>query len=247
MKEQRFFYNPQPESGVLPAEEAQHATRVLRLGPGDEIYVMDGAGAFHTALITEASNHRCAYSITSTMHPAPEWSGRIHLAVAPTKSLDRLEWLTEKAMEIGIDRMSLLDCRNSERHVVKTERLFKILVSAMKQSRKAWLPQLDAMEPFASFVGRSDLPPCRFIAHCHDPRDVDPDGDGVLPFLGDVLRRGEDALVLVGPEGDFSVDEVRQAASCGFVSVSLGSSRLRTETAALVATHLMRLSARNDV
>ena len=235
MKEVRFFYTPDPQTGGLPTEEAQHAVRVLRLQMGDEIYLMDGCGTFYRAIITEASNHRCRYRIEESLPQQPEWAATIHLAVAPTKNMDRMEWLAEKATEVGFDRLSLLDCRFSERRVVKTDRLDKILVAAMKQSHKAWKPQLDELQPFNKFIQRPDLPAQRFIAHCYE---------GEKPFLLDLLQSQTPALVLIGPEGDFSIDEVHAAEAAGFRSVSLGTSRLRTETAALVAVHLMRLSNR---
>ncbi|MBO4802703.1 MAG: 16S rRNA (uracil(1498)-N(3))-methyltransferase [Bacteroidaceae bacterium] len=237
MKEQRFFYNPQPESGQLPPEEAAHALRVLRLSMGDEIFLMDGRGVFHRAVITEAGGHHCRYRIEESLPQQPEWQGLIHLAVAPTKNMDRMEWLAEKATEVGLDELSLLECRFSERRVVKPERLDKILVAAMKQSHKAWRPQLNPLTPFQQFIARTDLPQQRFIAHCYE--EV-----GDKPFLLDVLQPRTPALVLIGPEGDFSVDEVHAAEAAGFRSVSLGTSRLRTETAALVAVHLMRLANR---
>lgn len=232
MKELRFFYTPTPEAGQLPQDEAQHALRVLRLGMGDELHLMDGKGMFHRAVITEADNHHCRYRILESVPQEPEWTGKIHLAVAPTKNMDRMEWFVEKATEIGFDRLSLLDCRFSERRVVKNERLEKIIVSAMKQSHKAWLPQLDEMTPFRKFITQPDLPAQRFIAHCYE---------GEKPFLLDLLAPCTPALVLIGPEGDFSIDEVREAEAAGFRSVSLGTSRLRTETAALVAVHMMRI------
>lgn len=232
MKELHFFYTPTPETGQLPQDEAQHAMRVLRLGMGDELHLMDGKGVFHRAVITEADNHHCRYRILESVPQQPEWTGKIHIAVAPTKNMDRMEWLVEKATEIGIDRLSLLDCRFSERRVVKNERLEKIIVSAMKQSHKAWLPQLDEMTPFRKFITQPDLPAQRFIAHCYE---------GEKPFLFDLLTPRTPALVLIGPEGDFSIDEVREAEAAGFRSVSLGTSRLRTETAALVAVHMMRI------
>ena len=178
---------------------------------------------------------------------AREWQGTIHLAMAPTKNMDRTEWMAEKATEIGIDRLTFLDCQFSERHAVKTERIEKIVVAAMKQSHKAWKPVVDEQVSFRHFIDRPDLPPLRFIAHCYDMADV---GGGDKPFLLDALRTAvgqgsapasPDMLVLVGPEGDFSIDEVRRAHAAGFHSVSLGTSRLRTETAALVAVHLMHL------
>ena len=239
MKEVRFFYTPEPEAGQLPTDEAQHALRVLRLQMGDEIHLMDGTGGFYRAVITEATGHHCRYRIEEREPQQPEWTGMIHLAVAPTKNMDRMEWLAEKATEVGLDRLSLLDCRFSERRVVKTDRLDKILIAAMKQSHKAWKPVLDEMTPFQRFIQRTDLPAQRFIAHCYTDLNQEP-----APFLLDILQPQTPALVLIGPEGDFSIDEVRAAEAAGFRSVSLGTSRLRTETAALVAVHLMRLANR---
>ncbi len=203
---------------------------------GDEICLMDGQGTFYRAVISEADNHHCRYRIEAALPQQPEWQGSIHLAVAPTKNMDRMEWLAEKATEIGMDRLSLLACRFSERRVVKGERLDKILVAAMKQSHKAWKPVLDDITPFQKFIASPDLPVQRFIAHCYE---------GEKPFLPDVLSAQTPALVLIGPEGDFSIDEVHAAEAAGFQSVSLGTSRLRTETAALVAVHLMRLANRS--
>ena len=250
MKELRFFYTPEPESLQLPSDEAQHVLRVLRLGMGDELYLVDGRGSFYRAVITEAGGHHCRYRIEQRMPQEPEWMGTIHLALAPTKNMDRVEWFVEKATEIGFDRLSLLDCRFSERRQVKTERLEKIIVSAMKQSHKAWKPVIDEMDAFRKFIARDDLPAQRFIAHCYSMEDVQEEAvpssaaANAKPFLLDVLQPRTPALVLIGPEGDFSIDEVRAAEAAGFRSVSLGTSRLRTETAALVAVHLMRLANR---
>ena len=148
MKEVRFFYTPSPLKGELPSDEAQHALRVLRMGIGDELYLMDGQGRFHRAIITEADNHHCRYRIEESIEQQPEWHGSIHLAVAPTKHMDRMEWLAEKATEVGWDRLTLLNCRFSERKVVKTDRLEKIVIAAMKQSHKAWKPQVEETESF---------------------------------------------------------------------------------------------------
>ena len=235
MKEVRFFYTPEPESLQLPADEAQHVLRVLRLGMGDELNLADGRGTFYRAVIAEAGGHHCRYRIEECLPQRPEWEGTIHLALAPTKNMDRVEWFVEKATEIGFDQLSLLECRFSERRSVKTERLEKIVVSAMKQSHKAWKPLIDELLPFRQFIARQNLPAQRFIAHCYE---------GDRPFLLDVLQPRTPALVLIGPEGDFSIDEVQAAEAAGFRSVSLGTSRLRTETAALVAVHLMRLANR---
>ncbi len=239
MKEVRFFYAPYAAiTHELPEEEAQHAVRVLRLDAGDEIMLMDGKGSFYLAEITEATKKRCFYQLKETLPQPRQWQGHLHLAMAPTKNLDRVEWLAEKATEIGFDELTFLNCKFSERKVLKTERIDKILISAMKQSHKAWKPILNEMTDFKDFMKR-DFKGGKFICHCYGEENDVELGKKVL--LKDVLKVGEDALVMVGPEGDFSVDEVLEAERNGFQSVSLGESRLRTETAALVAVHLMNL------
>ena len=244
MKEVRYFYVPQAaERTELPDEEAQHALRVLRLTAGDEMVLNDGEGCFHEAVIAEATKKHCTYRITATRPQRKAWRGHLHLALAPTKNLDRTEWLVEKATEIGFDELSLLRCQFSERTVVKTERIDKILVSAMKQSRKALKPVLNDMTDFSVFIesvtqtngGNRQVD--KFICHCYEEPSLGP-----KKLLREVLTPGRDALVMVGPEGDFSVEEVRRAEAAGFQSVSLGQARLRTETAALVAVHLMNLA-----
>ena len=236
MKEERFFYDPEV-SGELPKEEAHHALKVLRLGGGDEIRLMDGKGTFYRATITTATGHRLLYQIDEAMHQQPAWKGHLHLAMAPTKLMDRVEWFAEKATEIGFDELSFLDCQFSERRVVKEERIDKILISAMKQSHKAWKPRLNGMTRFKDFISQ-DREGDKFICHCYEEKDV---GYGEKPLLFDVIREGVPTTVLVGPEGDFSVEEVKLALQNGYRSVSLGRSRLRTETAALVAVHMMQL------
>lgn len=237
MKEIRFFYVPDAATaGELPADEAIHAVRVLRLKAGDELMLMDGQGCFFEAEVTVASSHHCLYAIKTTLPQQRPWEGRVHLAIAPTKMAERIEWLVEKATEVGVDELSLLDCQFSERRQMKVLRLEKILVSAMKQSRKAWKPELHDMQLFAAFV-KSHPAGHRYIAHCYEevPRTN----------LFDELRQlsaADDVLVMVGPEGDFSIDEVRQAVDAGFVSVDLGKSRLRTETAGLAAVMMMQLA-----
>lgn len=239
MKEVRFFYAPYAATThELPEEEAQHAVRVLRLEAGDEIMLMDGKGAFYRAEITEATKKRCFYQLKETLPQPRQWQGHLHLAMAPTKNLDRVEWLAEKATEIGFDELTFLNCKFSERKVLKTERIDKILISAMKQSHKAWKPILNEMTDFRDFMKR-DFKGGKYICHCYGEENDVELGKKVL--LKDVLKTGEDALVMVGPEGDFSVDEVLEAERNGFQSVSLGDSRLRTETAALIAVHLMNL------
>ena len=237
MKETRFFYVPNAETqGELPAEEASHATRVLRLKEGDEMMLMDGCGTFYRAEITLASNHHCLYSIIERLVQPRQWEGRVHLAIAPTKMTDRMEWLAEKVTEVGIDELSFLNCQFSERRNLKTERISKIVVSAVKQSHKAWMPIVNELTPLKQFI--ADHPfGHRYIAHCY--QEVE------RVNLFDELCRipaSADAVVLIGPEGDFSIDEVRAAVAAGFVSVDLGKSRLRTETAGLSAVMMMQLA-----
>jgi len=237
MKEERFFYDPQM-SGELPQEEAHHAVKVLRFQVGDEMWLMDGCGTYYRATITAATGHRCLYRIEESLPQEPAWEGHIHLAMAPTKLNDRVEWFAEKATEIGFDELTFLDCQFSERHVIKCERIDKILVSAMKQSHKAWKPVLNEMTSFERFV-KQERKGDKFICHCYSQDDIEEGGD--KPFLMDVLQHGAESTVLIGPEGDFSIDEVKLALQYGYRSVSLGTSRLRTETAALVAVHMMQL------
>lgn len=228
-----LFYTPDILTDQeLPEEEAGHCLRVLRLGVGDEVSLTDGRGCFYRAVISAATGKRCRVKVTERTEQEPFWNGRLHLAMAPTKNMDRVEWLAEKATEIGFDELTFLDCRFSERKVIKTERVDKIVVSAMKQSLKARKPLVNGMTAFARFMER-DFGGQKFICHCYE---------GEKPLLRDVLVPGDDALVLVGPEGDFSREEVELAESKGFRAVSLGRSRLRTETAALVAVHLMNLA-----
>lgn len=237
MKEIRYFYVPDAARVTeLPDEEAVHAVRVLRMTAGDEMMLMDGEGTFYRAQVTLTSQKHCLYEIVESLPQERQWQGRVHLAIAPTKLMDRIEWMTEKAVEVGIDELSFLDCQFSERRSLKLPRIEKIVVSAVKQSRKAYMPQLNDLESFKTFVKRHSTGR-RYIAHCY--------GEVARVNLFDELRKGsadEDALVLIGPEGDFSIDEVRMAVEAGFVSVDLGKSRLRTETAGLSAVMMMQLA-----
>ena len=237
MKEIRFFFVPDAENQTeLPTDEAMHALRVLRLKGGDEMMLMDGEGNYFKAEVTIAATHHCYYQITEKILQERQWIGNIHLAIAPTKMTDRIEWLMEKAIEVGVDEVSFLNCQFSERRLLKTARLEKIVISAVKQSRKAWKPVLHELETFKRFV-ESPREGAKYIAHCYEeiPRT----------YLFDELRNleaGEDATVMIGPEGDFSIDEVEYAISKGYKSVHLGKSRLRTETAGLSAVMMMQLA-----
>ena len=237
MKETRFFYVPDAETQQeLPSDEASHAVRVLRLKEGDELMLMDGKGCFYLAEVTVASNHHCLYRILEKQPQPPQWQGHIQLAIAPTKMMDRMEWMTEKATEVGFDELSFLDCQFSERRNLKLERIRKIVVAAVKQSHKAYMPAVNDMTPFKQFIA-SHTAGHRYIAHCYQEVERVNLFDELCQ-----LQPSDDALVLIGPEGDFSIDEVRSAVSVGFVSVDLGKSRLRTETAGLSAVMMMQLA-----
>lgn len=222
----RFYAPDITTTMLLPDEEAQHCVRVLRLKEGEEVEVVDGKGHLHLCRILNANAKNCAVEIVWTTDVKPHWGCRITVAIAPTKNMDRMEWMAEKVTEMGVDRIVPLLCRYSERKVLKTERLRKILVAAMKQSLKATLPQLDDLTPFDDFM--KALPDGqRFIAYC----------DPAIPrrdFVKECLPES-DVTILVGPEGDFSQPEIRAALDAGFIPVSLGDSRLRTETAGVFA------------
>ncbi len=239
MKETRYFYVPDAAStNELPAEEAAHASRVLRLESGDEVFLIDGAGCFFKAQLTLVTKGRCLYDIVERLPQEKTWNGRIAVAMAPTKVIDRVEWTLEKATEIGVDEFSLLNCAFSERRNVKLERLDKIVVAAVKQSRKAWKPLLNDLQPFENFV-KQPRKGAKYIAHCYAEIDKKDLYGELLQLNGD-----EEVTILIGPEGDFSIDEVHLAMGKGYVPVSLGQSRLRTETAALAATMIAQLAFR---
>ena len=225
----RFYCPDIADTLTLGEEDSKHCVKVLRMGEGDTIEVVDGNGTLYTCRITMAHPKRCAVEVTERMQQPPHWGHRIVLGVAPTKNLDRIEWLVEKCVEMGVDRIIPLRCHNSERTVLKTERLKKIMVSAMKQSLKATLPLLDEMTPVAQVLAEP-FEGTRCIAYCdeHLPR-------GQRLTLTGVYRPGQDVMVLIGPEGDFSPEEVQAARDAGFMPVTLGESRLRTETAGMMA------------
>ncbi len=237
MKEVRFFFVPDAANQTeLPADEAMHALRVLRLQSGDEMMLMDGQGNYYRAEVTLAHTKHCLYEIRETLPQERQWAGHVHLAVAPTKMMERMEWLIEKAVEVGVDEISFLNCQFSERRIIKMQRAEKIMISAVKQSHKAWAPQLNEVMTFAEFIAQP-FEGRKYIAHCYE--------EVARTYLYNELRKpadSDDALVLIGPEGDFSIDEVRQAVAHGFQSVHLGKSRLRTETAGLAAVMMMQLA-----
>ncbi len=225
----RFYCPDIADTLALGEEDSKHCVKVLRMREGDTIEVVDGNGTLYTCRITMAHPKRCAVEVTERMQQPPHWGHRIVLGVAPTKNLDRIEWLVEKCVEMGVDRIIPLRCHNSERTVLKTERLKKIMVSAMKQSLKATLPLLDEMTPVAQVLAEP-FEGTRCIAYCDEqlPR-------GQRLTLTGVYQPGQDVMVLIGPEGDFCPEEVQAARDAGFMPVTLGESRLRTETAGMMA------------
>ncbi|GAB5526131.1 MAG: 16S rRNA (uracil(1498)-N(3))-methyltransferase [Roseivirga sp.] len=228
----QLFYQPELPQGIhhLSDEESRHAIRVLRLGAGKEIDLTDGQGRFYKAVITDPNQKRCGFEVLDTKEVAPFPVYR-HLAIAPTKNIDRLEWFVEKAVEFGVDRITPVICDHSERRIVKRERLHKKAVSAMKQSLKAWFPQIDEATTYKSFVAQAEADH-KFIAYV-DHENTD--------YLSQLKQAKGSHLVLIGPEGDFSENEVALAIASDFLKVSLGPSRLRTETAAIAAIHLLNL------
>lgn len=227
-----IFYQPSIQYGshFLDPEESRHAAKVLRKKAGDTIHITDGKGSLYTCKITDAKPDKCAFVID---HTETEKSKRfrIHIAIAPTKNPDRTEWFVEKAIEIGIDEITFLECDNSERISIKLERIEKLAISAMKQSLKFTLPKIHPIRQLQEFIQLPDSSK-KYIAYVDQ---ANPDE------LSKTARPNESYTVLIGPEGDFSPDELQLALSNGYTKVALGPSRLRTETAGMVACHTLNL------
>jgi 16S rRNA (uracil1498-N3)-methyltransferase len=220
-----LFYVTDYAGGILPEEESLHAVKVLRLQGGDIIQIIDGCGGFHQAVITVPHPKKCGFQIESSEFEYGKRNYRLHVAIAPTKNIERFEWFVEKAVEIGVDEITPLFCRYSERKTINPERIQKIIVSAAKQSLKAYLPVLHPLTTLKSFINQTK-PASAFIAHCYP---------GDKYEYHQQLKNQDDICIMIGPEGDFSEEEVETALTAGYLPVSLGSSRLRTETAGVVA------------
>ncbi|MFB6342152.1 16S rRNA (uracil(1498)-N(3))-methyltransferase [Saccharicrinis sp. FJH62] len=214
---------------ILSPQESHHAVKVLRLREGAPIQVVDGNGGFFEAKIVFANANACGVDITGTLKDQQKRPYRLHMAVAPTKNIDRFEWFLEKATEIGIDEITPLLCEHSERKIIKPDRIERILVSAMKQSLKSYLPKQNEMRSFQEFISQANPSENLMVAHCYDTERE------IIKTL--IPAGGNTITILIGPEGDFSPEEVEQAIKSGFSPLSLGNSRLRTETAAVVACH----------
>lgn len=227
------FYIPAADTGltVLSEEESRHCVKVLRMRVGDFFCVTNGAGFLFDAVLVNALPKCASVELSNKRMGYDHWGFRLEVAVAPTKLNERMEWFLEKATEIGIDSVRLFTSYHSERRVANVERFQKVMVAAMKQSMKSRLPAVEDLVPFEKLVKRP-FEGRKFIAWIDS---------GVSQHLCDRYRKGENALVLIGPEGDFSREETEFAIANGFEPVSLGKARLRTETAALVACHTIQL------
>ena len=227
-----LFYTPTIEPHhkefMLSEDESKHAIRVLRLAVGEEITLVDGMGGWYEARILDAHPKRTTLSITQVVQQYEKSAYDLHIAVAPTKSMDRLEWFLEKATEIGIQEITPIISDRSERKEVKLDRLNKVAVSAMKQSLKAYLPKINPAVSLSQLLTKvePDEYTSKAIAHCVDEEKS---------YLADICSPGGKYLILIGPEGDFSENEIARSLQAGFQPVSLGNSRLRTETAALAS------------
>jgi len=225
----QLFYTPDIDPSnpqySLNEEESKHCTKVLRLENGSEVQLIDGKGGLYTARIKEAHPKRTLLQIISAITAFNKRNHYLHLAVAPTKNIERMEWFLEKATEIGIDEISLIICQRSERKEVKVERLNKIITSAIKQSIKAYHPVLNEPVSFAQLLAMP-FEGQKFIAHCEKRAKT--------TLESELIKQGK-YLILIGPEGDFTANEINDALKNGFKAITLGESRLRTETAALAA------------
>lgn len=227
----QLFYTPdilpQHDTYVLNEAESKHAIRVLRLSVGSPIHLVDGRGGLYLGTVADTHPKRTLIRVDDVKMAYEKRPYQLHLAVAPTKNMDRIEWLLEKVTEVGIDEITPIICEHSERKEVKTDRLNKVMVAAMKQSLKAYLPKINECVKLGEFLKRSggdDRIQQKFIAHC---------AEGTKFYLTDRIVAGGSYLILIGPEGDFSASEIQVATDAGYLPITLGASRLRTETAAL--------------
>lgn len=215
----------------LMDEEALHCAKVLRLKAGSEVAVVDGSGNYYLSKLITVDIKNCTAEIIATTHDFNPLPIHLHVACAPTKNMDRFEWFIEKATEIGISEITPLLCEHSERKQIKTDRLQRLMIAAMKQSQKASLPILHEMVSLKAFISQKHKEQ-KFIAYCGE--------EDKKPFQK-MIEKGKDLLILIGPEGDFSSEEVSLCLQNGFIPVTLGNQRLRTETAALAACHTVTL------
>ena len=229
----QLFYNPEiletTKEIMFDKVESAHIVRVLRKKESDILHITNGKGFLFDAKIVIANDKKCLASIIKTEQKPKPWNYYLHIAIAPTKNNDRIEWFLEKATEIGVDEITPIICSNSERRVVKNDRFEKIMQAAMKQSLKFTLPKLNDPIKFSEFINQ-EFEGKICIAHCEEQ---------AKSLLKSVINPSEKVTILIGPEGDFSYDEIKKALLKDFTPISLGESRLRTETAGLVAVNLV--------
>jgi 16S rRNA (uracil1498-N3)-methyltransferase len=227
LKVMHVFYTPDLSSNVytLNEEESKHCSKVLRLGNGDVVHLINGKGGLFEAKITGMNKKHVDLEIINETSEFGKRNHHLHIAIAPTKNIDRLEWFLEKATEIGIDEITPIICDRSERKIIKEERLEKVITSAVKQSLTAYHPKLNAAITFNALI-KQNLDGQKFIAHCLP-------GDKL--YINQIAKPYQSYLVLIGPEGDFTPTEINIALQNGYKAVTLGETRLRTETAALAA------------
>lgn len=234
----QLFYEPEfsTNGNILNLEESKHCIRVLRHKAGDIISIMDGKGNFYSAKIVDPNPKKCCLKIVE-LKTENRSSHSLHMAVAPTKNIDRFEWFLEKATEIGIEEITPIICEHSERKIIKPERLEKVITSAAKQSLKTFQPILNPIISFKQFINAKDNQTPAFIAHCYDtPKQ----------HLKNCYKENSNAIILIGPEGDFSLNEIGLATANNFLEVSLGKARLRTETAAIMSCTTFNLINHTD-
>jgi len=218
-----FIANIDNKQAVLTEEESWHCAKVLRKKSGETIRIIDGKGNFYEASLDLVNDKKTTAQIVAGPFEQERHSYTLHLAIAPTKNIDRIEWMIEKAVEIGIDEISFVQCKNSERTVIKRDRIIKIVESAVKQSLQAYIPKVNELKTLREFISGASADQ-KFIAHCFENEKQN---------IKDVSFKLKSNLVLIGPEGDFTEDEVKETLQKGFQGLSLGQNRLRTETAGL--------------
>jgi len=226
----QIFYAPDIHGDIytLDGKESKHCIRVLRMTKGTSVRLIDGKGNLYEGIVSRPDINGCSIDITGKITDFEKRDYRLHIAVSPLKNPERFEWFVEKSVEIGIDEITPLICRNTEKPGIKSERINNIIVSAMKQSLKACKPVLNGTRLFSDFINM-DFEGSLMIANCNDSI--------IRSRISEVYRKNENAVILIGPEGDFSLEEIKAAEEKNFRSVHLGQSRLRTETAGVAACH----------
>ncbi len=219
------FYDPHVQEGInlLPEDEAKHCINVLRQKEGDKIFIMDGVGGIYTSILRKVTKREVEYEVISSQE-IDKKSFKVHLAIAPTKNMDRMEWLVEKLCEIGVDQITFIETKNSERRKLRLDRLEKKAISAMKQSANPFLLKISDITSFKETI-QNDLNEIKLMGHVDENH----------PYIGELILPNKNTTILIGPEGDFTEDEVRYAVENGFQPISLGKNTLRTETAGFVA------------